>query len=384
MFRESKMEYIEMHICSRTENKQLGGDYMKSGRTVFWIVMIFFIMTLCGCNICRHIIITDPAVSPSCTENGLTEGKHCAKCSKVLVQQTSVQAVGHQYSDWTLMENASTGQWMEMRYCYACGNTEYLPVDIPAASNSLGSAGKLWDTTLIVSIYSEDAYTYWDFNTNTDAETAYMMLDNLGFAVDWIGQQCNNYGVASNFIYRWDLYQDLWYTCDFHDANMVRSDGSGYESEKYFIETYIPSEQLKEKYHAQNIIYVFYFNTSEQNTVNSWTLSDQNNCELDIINVFVRDDYSMGYYYMSASCFAHEILHCFGARDLYYASAEIPQAFVDYCYSTGSNDIMYTVGLGTEITQNFSQLDAYYVGLTEYCDLVPVWGLAESTHAQQP
>lgn len=42
-----------------------------------------------------HYEITDPAVPPSCTETGLTAGKHCGKCSDILVAQTTVSATGH-------------------------------------------------------------------------------------------------------------------------------------------------------------------------------------------------------------------------------------------------------------------------------------------------
>jgi hypothetical protein len=132
------------------------------------------------------------------------------------------------------------------------------------------------------------------------------------------------------------------------------------------------------KYQAQNIIYMFYFNTDESNTVNSWSLGNNQDLETEIVNVFVRDNLSDGFYYMPASSLAHEIMHCFGARDLYYASDAIPQAYVDHCEATDSKDIMYTTCLGDTIPQIFSQLDAYYLGLVDSCDEVTTWGLGKS------
>ena len=45
----------------------------------------------------EHIVATGPlfAVAPTCTEKGLTEGKMCAVCGEILVQQEEVAATGH-------------------------------------------------------------------------------------------------------------------------------------------------------------------------------------------------------------------------------------------------------------------------------------------------
>ena len=42
-----------------------------------------------------HIEIIDDAKAPTCTESGLTEGKHCSVCDTVTVKQETIDALGH-------------------------------------------------------------------------------------------------------------------------------------------------------------------------------------------------------------------------------------------------------------------------------------------------
>ncbi len=45
-----------------------------------------------------HTVVVDPAVAPTCTASGKTEGKHCSVCNTVFAEQASVAALGHSYT----------------------------------------------------------------------------------------------------------------------------------------------------------------------------------------------------------------------------------------------------------------------------------------------
>ena len=46
---------------------------------------------------CEHIEVIDKAVAPTCTKTGLTEGKHCLLCNKILKAQQAVDVIEHSY-----------------------------------------------------------------------------------------------------------------------------------------------------------------------------------------------------------------------------------------------------------------------------------------------
>ncbi len=92
---------------------------------------ILFFMLVCalwvlavGCTkVCEgpHNEVIDEAVAPTCTETGLTEGKHCADCKAVIVRQEVIPAA-HDYVDEIVRPSMLGGKYLSLK-CRLCGHT---------------------------------------------------------------------------------------------------------------------------------------------------------------------------------------------------------------------------------------------------------------------
>ena len=111
----------------------------------------------------NHLEQVIPAVAPSCTEPGLSEGVTCTVCNAVLAEQQPVPAVGHAFGDWTITQQPTLTQaGSRVRSCTLCGTqeTEAIPAITPKLEMSKTSVklAKTKNAGILVSVAEGDSF----------------------------------------------------------------------------------------------------------------------------------------------------------------------------------------------------------------------------------
>lgn len=244
--------------------------------------------------------------------------------------------------------------------CFGASQTPQTPYTAPDLK--YGYAGNLSGRTLIVTFIENDTATKFD-NKALSTEIP-NLLKSLGIATDYIKNQCARYGVSSEFLYDWNKYPDLAYFTS--TATNVRTDTRAYKHIKKSITDVCDLDALMKKYNAQNVVCVAIYNTDSSNTKHNATYMNTPDYYLDveIVRLFTTVNYGTGIGKSLPSSIAHEILHAFGAPDLYCSSGTIPQNYVDYITNvTNLQDIMRVTNWGDKVNAPITEVSAYYLGL---------------------
>ena len=84
-----------------------------------------------------HTEVIDAAVAATCTETGLTEGKHCSVCNVVLAPQQVTEALGHdEVIDEAVAATCTTTGLTEGSHCERCGLVLVAQEETPALGHN--------------------------------------------------------------------------------------------------------------------------------------------------------------------------------------------------------------------------------------------------------
>lgn len=241
-----------------------------------------------------------------------------------------------------------------------------------------GTCGKAEGKLVLVSVFADDASSSWDFqNSEQDLETYSSMATMTRIGCDWLEEQASKYGKNLEIISDFEADEELFYQASLNaefDDNQYHID-----EVKGFIDDSLSglTEHLIEKYKADNICFAFYFNKSEDSQMSSCAY-EYLGPEMDLPYECVLYGAHVHGFVQGPAMYAHEILHCFGAPDFYFANTSIEpicisQEFSDYCKENHINEIMYSSydvindGINTDaVTNELTDLTAYYLGWVDY------------------
>lgn len=298
----------------------------------------------------------------------------------------------------TAAVETSSVQTTETTESSETSETTTLSTVINSHGEELGSAAELSGKIVVVSIFASDYEGDWyTFERDWDHYRQEVVIEKLTTAVEWIEDQVASYGRYVEFIYDYEEDEDLVYYMDF-DMDIFE----GKTTYPYHIPLYeaihdeIPTEDLLNWYDADEILYMFYLNAEPEVDLEGEVNDKTRSC--------ARTYYDWAPYYYefclinlnaTESCFetpgtfAHEILHLFGAPDLYMADEGahpeigISEEYVNFLGSFDCYDIMYESPWHNDlydIQYTIDDLTAYYLGLTDYSETAEEWGFGPSQH----
>jgi len=253
-----------------------------------------------------------------------------------------------------------------------------------AYNGKYGSSGPLEGNIAVVSIFANDLTTSWNFDNSEDTELMQRAYYNLQLATDYLENNCKKYGKEVNFIYDWNEHQELFYMLDTDlDHSIANSDAYTYwASAREILLQNIPTEEILNSLNTDQIIYMWYFNTPLSDTIRPNSLAFEKVFDYEPpyegCFIYMQTENQLEY----PATFAHEILHTFGAPDLYQSwEYGITEEYVNYVTNNNLNDIMNIQcdpntyqPVYDSIVNEITDITAYYVGLTDQSDTVDEWG----------
>jgi len=210
--------------------------------------------------------VIDAAVAATCTETGLTEGKHCSVCNEVLVAQTVVDKLKHNY-EAVVTAPTCTANGYTTYTCTACGdtyNSDYTDVvahefewviegdyKTGKCENCSEATGKLLASNATASFAIEDYLWYngwFDFNGESDSVWVTDVNGNKPNDVMAVHATADNKIFVVRKIYSPEI------TSSFELILWVKTGDETVQSEVFTIDFQAYADQLEEAGHAHSTL----------------------------------------------------------------------------------------------------------------------------------
>lgn len=287
-------------------------------------------------------------------------------------------------------------------YYESSSSESFEPEDYPAPENwrelyPNGSAGKLDGTVVVISIFAGDQYGSWDSSVKKNSDAYARVYYDLRLACEYLSSESAKYDKNVTFLWDWMSDPNLTYETEFDAnlANVLYDYGTIDRMVWEYIEKNVNSEGIRKRYEADSVIYMVYANSPSDINGPSCTRNFYAGMPYpyEICYIQMNQDTRI----TPPSVFAHEMLHTFGAPDIYWTDIYqnysldygITKEYVKKIANEGLNDIMRITWdpntgkyLYHSIAQSITEITAYYVGLTDYSETVETWGFQHSQHDQ--
>lgn len=233
-----------------------------------------------------------------------------------------------------------------------------------------GSAGHLSGRVVVVTVLVSDQSSQWTSNTREKVR------QKMKIACSYIEDNAENYGQNLEIFYdngrREGLVYETYYDGEIKDYyDLVSGQADEYlDTILEVVFSQVDEEEIMKSYNADSIAFVGVVNKSGCSYAypysSEYAVRYYNECACVFYSdeTFAEEE--------PPAVYAHEILHLFGARDLYESSNTQQNDFVSdqyrYIESNYSNEIMYTTydengyAVHERITNELSSITAYYLG----------------------
>ncbi|MBQ9991804.1 MAG: hypothetical protein IJP33_00055, partial [Firmicutes bacterium] len=143
------------------------------------------------CSVCNEVLVAqtevekkphtevgDAAVAPTCTATGLTAGSHCSVCGEVLVAQEEVAALGHtEVVDAAVNPTCTATGLTEGKHCSVCGEVLVAQEEVAALRHNFttinGEAATCTETGMKSHQYCSNCNKYFAADAGTDSTKAF-------------------------------------------------------------------------------------------------------------------------------------------------------------------------------------------------------------------